>query len=49
MVESLRGLTDSGTAPELREFLLNVSNRDWAGDETITLAPMTGETITEAG
>ncbi len=49
MVESLRGLVDSGTAAELREFLLSVSNRQWSEDETITFAPMTSETVTEAG
>ncbi len=49
MVESLRGLVDSGTATELREFLLSVSNRQWSEDETITFTPMTSETVTEAG
>ncbi|MDJ0953327.1 MAG: nucleoside-diphosphate sugar epimerase/dehydratase [Acidimicrobiia bacterium] len=49
MVESLQGMVDSGTAAELREFLLSVSNRQWSEDETITFAPMTSETVTEAG
>ncbi len=49
MVESLRGLAEAGTASEIRDFLLTVSNRDWSEDETITLAPMASETVIEAG
>ena len=49
MVESLRGLVETGTAAELCEFLLAVSNREWGSDETITLSSLAPESVREAG
>jgi FlaA1/EpsC-like NDP-sugar epimerase len=37
MTRILERLTERGSAEGIREFLLGVSNRDWAPQETITL------------
>ncbi len=49
LVESLTKVTHSGSTGDIRDFLIDVSNRTWSGDETVTLSPITSDTVTEAG
>ena len=50
LVETLRELTETGTAAELRDFLITVSNKNWSGSESVTINPMAAaDTVIEAG
>lgn len=49
MIGSLEGLAEDGSVEEIREFLLQVSNRDWGSGETVTLTGLESQTpVSEA-
>jgi FlaA1/EpsC-like NDP-sugar epimerase len=49
MMRSLERLAEVGSVEEIREFLLQVSNRDWGPDETVTLTGLESQTpVSEA-
>ena len=49
MVEHLRGLSGGEATVELKEFLLDVSNRTWSPHDVVNLRPLAGEVVREAG